>query len=692
MTDTKQDSIYGELRQRRVFRTLAVYVALAWASIEILLTVLDRLGAPAWIGTALIIVFIAGFPLAVLLSWLFDIQDGRIRRVATGRVSVLVGVLSIATIAFAGAVITLYLKPSSDGSSTTVAFNNVRTRPLTALEGYEFYPALSPDGNVVAYAHSSPEQPVPDIYLLEIESGQSTRIVRPDTDDQWPVWSGDGTRIAYLSAPADTREGGGLSVMTRSVVTGTDSLLMSLEGLGVERIGNLDWSPDGKWLAINASQPDARGAQIYLISTLDGAVTQATPADGGAFDFNGRFSPDSAEIAFIRQSVQGGRRICVYELSTTTVRCVTPDDEEWQVAHIAWLNEHTLIAPLGFVAGARQLVQVDTKTAQLSLVPFGADAEFVTISQRRDRLVYERLFVDHSLWRYPGPSASDRSVAPSRLINSTGDETGPTYSPDGKSLAYMSNQSGTWEIWVAKADGAESRRITNFGFANFPNWSPDSSKLVVSSFIEPGAPQAVRLDRTTNKLYAINPAGGIPQLLVSDDAFDSAAGSYDGTGEAVLYNRSPGQDCPFDVWRYNAASGENALVAPCLMRPEVGSDGRIYLLTPDGDIASLAPDGSDHRIELRYKSDGICSAHNSGWTIWRDNVVYLDCRDLSIRFKNKATGKTELLATIEQPLSLDQIPNSIPQLAVSPDGQWVIYNRLDRAGSDLVMINWGQAL
>ncbi|MEM8981421.1 MAG: hypothetical protein AAGC71_00245 [Pseudomonadota bacterium] len=690
MSVTEKNSIYSELRKRRVFRTLAVYVALAWASIEILLTVFDRLGAPQWIGTSLVIVFIAGFPLAVLLAWLFDIQDGRIRRVATGRVSALIGVLSVATVASAGVAITLYLQPNADGPAAAVVFDDIRRRPLTATDGYEFYPALSPDGNVVAYAHASPTEPVSDIYLLEIASGQSTRIERPDSADQWPVWSGDGTRIAYISGSPPSADSPGEKIMIRSVVTGSDALLTNLRGLGIERIANLDWSADGQWLAINGSPPEERSAQIYLISALDGSTTQATPTNQGHFDFAARFSPDSTRVAFIRQVFQGGRRICVYDVATTEVRCVTPDNEEWQVAHIAWLNERTLLAPLGFVAGARQLVQVDTESAQLKLAPFGADAEYIATSRRGNRLVYEELFVDHSLWRYPGPASVDRDFEPSRLINSTGDEGGPTYSPDGQSIAYMSNQSGAWEIWVARADGSQSRRITNFGFANFPNWAPDSSSLVVSSFIAPGSPQAVRLDNATSKLYAVDKLGGIPRLMVGDEAVNSLAGSYDSTGDSVLYVRSPGSTCPFDVWRHDLTSAAAELVAPCLLRPEVGSDGRIYVLTPDGDVASLAADGSDQRVELRYHSDGICTAHNSGWTIWRDNVVYLDCRDLSIRFKNKATGETELLAMVDQPIPLDQIPNSTPQLAVSPDGQWVIYNRIDRAGSDLVMIEWGE--
>ena len=56
----------------------------------------------------------------------------------------------------------------------------------------------------------------------------------------------------------------------------------------------------------------------------------------------------------------------------------------------------------------------------------------------------------------------------------------PVFSPDGKRILYQSDVSGSFQIWVMKADGSAKTRLThNDGFNNiFPSWSPDGSKIV----------------------------------------------------------------------------------------------------------------------------------------------------------------------------------------------------------------------
>lgn len=56
----------------------------------------------------------------------------------------------------------------------------------------------------------------------------------------------------------------------------------------------------------------------------------------------------------------------------------------------------------------------------------------------------------------------------------------PVYSPDGKYIAFTSDQDGGDNIWVMNADGSNPRQVTNetFRLLNSPAWSPDSQYLV----------------------------------------------------------------------------------------------------------------------------------------------------------------------------------------------------------------------
>jgi len=71
----------AELRRRRVYRTAAVYAAIAWLLLEVLSVVFQNFGAPAWVFKVITTVLLLGFPVACLMAWGFDITPEGIRLV-----------------------------------------------------------------------------------------------------------------------------------------------------------------------------------------------------------------------------------------------------------------------------------------------------------------------------------------------------------------------------------------------------------------------------------------------------------------------------------------------------------------------------------------------------------------------------------------------------------------------------------
>ena len=76
--------ILAELQRRRVFATGAIYIPASWAAAEICLEIFDRFGAPAWAGDVIVVLFLLGFPVALLLSWLFDVTPDGVNRASPG--------------------------------------------------------------------------------------------------------------------------------------------------------------------------------------------------------------------------------------------------------------------------------------------------------------------------------------------------------------------------------------------------------------------------------------------------------------------------------------------------------------------------------------------------------------------------------------------------------------------------------
>jgi len=70
-------SFFEELKRRNVFRVGAAYVVIAWLLIQVADVLLPRLGAPEWFVNALMLVIVLGFPVALVIAWVFEVTpDG----------------------------------------------------------------------------------------------------------------------------------------------------------------------------------------------------------------------------------------------------------------------------------------------------------------------------------------------------------------------------------------------------------------------------------------------------------------------------------------------------------------------------------------------------------------------------------------------------------------------------------------
>ena len=72
---------HAELGRRGVYKTAAVYAAIAWLLLEVLSVLFQNFGAPAWVFKVITTVFLVGFPIACLMAWGFDITPEGVRLV-----------------------------------------------------------------------------------------------------------------------------------------------------------------------------------------------------------------------------------------------------------------------------------------------------------------------------------------------------------------------------------------------------------------------------------------------------------------------------------------------------------------------------------------------------------------------------------------------------------------------------------
>ncbi len=109
----------------------------------------------------------------------------------------------------------------------------------------------------------------------------------------------------------------------------------------------------------------------------------------------------------------------------------------------------------------------------------GGEACCPAISRSGNRLAYERGVFDANIWRLSLSGLGAATGPPARFIASTRGDYAPQYSPDGKRIAFESDRSGVYGIWVSDADGSNAVELISRAGASCgtASWSPDGQRI-----------------------------------------------------------------------------------------------------------------------------------------------------------------------------------------------------------------------
>jgi Tol biopolymer transport system component len=155
------------------------------------------------------------------------------------------------------------------------------------------YPALSPDGTMIAFTRDAAEEHA--LYVVGIDGNNLRRLSSSTVSVAEPAWSPDGSKIAYLRG-YDTTYGGlanitscGGQIYVIDVFSGKETNLTGSAG-GVDPA----WSPDGTRIAFSSSRDG--NFEIYTMTPQGGEVKRLTNTGGGEAD--PAWSPDGTQIAY----------------------------------------------------------------------------------------------------------------------------------------------------------------------------------------------------------------------------------------------------------------------------------------------------------------------------------------------------------------------------------------------------------
>jgi len=473
-----------------------------------------------------------------------------------------------------------------------------RARAVTHLRGREFQPALSPDGSRVAFTYHGELNAPLRIGVVEIQGGGAVRTLPGEAVDMFsPAWAPDGRRLAYLGQRGDK-----LRVYIREE-NGEEREIADLfprTGL-FER--QLDWSPDGRMLAVT-NKPAADDAfRIELIHIQERRRTTLTvpPAlsDG---DFEPRFSPDGAKLAFIRQNARANSEVLVVTLPSSEPVVLTP---RIPLGSVDWTPDSASLVVSATREGTRGLwlLQPVTREARWRLIARTSPEWWqFSISRKTGRLATAAAEPDQNIWRARLSGAGIEGWE--RLVESTAHDYFPVLAPDGKRFTFISERSGDRQLWL-REEGREERQLT-FGPVrpSYNSWTGDGEEIVYSSLNERtlyrlklkegrpvripvaqgpvGSHTAVSPDGawvfTVRRFYIYQTpvAGGAPRLLTDDGGYPLRLSS---DGDWIFYTLHRFSQ---QIWRLRRSTGRaerltDRLQAGCWACWAVNEQGLVYI-------------------------------------------------------------------------------------------------------------------
>ena len=561
----------------------------------------------------------------------------------------------------------------------------LRAVPLTTLAGVERYPSFSPDGKNVAFTWTGPKQDNPDIYVQMIGSGSPLRLTTDPGNDYNPVWSPDGLSIAFLrrQSEADRSE-----LRLVPPLGGSERKLAEVHVRSGTFVSPpyLAWCPDGTCLVVTDSPGEGKPDALFVISSETGDKRQLTnPQPPATGDTNPAVSPDGGWLVFRRMATLFTGELYLLALG----RGLTAADEPRRLTPAALDGEYPTWMPdskeiLFSAKGSLWRLVVSAESAPARLPFVGEDGLMLVVSRPQPRrssgLVYVRSSTDFNIWRLdtsaPGTTASSPPVV---SISSTRADDMPQFSPDGRRVAFTSDRSGGFEIWVADPDGSNAVQLTSMGAraSGYPHWSPDGERIVFHSNLE-----------GQWEVYAIPSAGGKPRNLSSDPASDFFP-SFSRDGRWIYLNSNRTGD--FHIWKIPASGGDAVQVAESIgYAPQEAPDGAsIYYVETMEKPSPLWRLPASGGVPVKVL-EGVVLAN---FVVLERGIYYFDwpSGERGVHYVDLPSGETRLQyfdfttresTTVARDLGAVDLP-----LTASPDGRTILYSRMDSSVDDLMLVD-----
>lgn len=567
------------------------------------------------------------------------------------------------------------------GDLYKTSVNGGAAQRLTSHVGYEMFPRFSPDGKTIAFTGQYDGNT--EVFTMPSSGGEPLRLTytatnsRDDIGDRMGpnnmvmAWTPDGKSIVYRNRIGDGFTGhlklvnneGGLS-----------------ETIPLPEGGFCSYSPDGKKLAYNRVMREFRTWKYYKGGMADD-IWIYDPATKSVENITNNDAQDimpmwiGDDIFFISDRDRT-MNIFVYNTKTKQTAKVT-DFTEYDVKFPSHHGNTIVFENGGYIykldAANKQPVKVNVSLSSdniyarseiksgekyLNAASLSPDGERLVVTARGEvfNLPVDK-GVTKNITRSPG--AHDRSAE---------------WSPDGKSIAYISDKTGETELYMQDAAGSEPMQLTknNDTYIRDFSWSPDSKSIVYT-------------DRK-NRINLLDVAAKQKTVLLTDPVGEPRGVAFSPDSKWLTYSRMDSNDFNV-VYVFNIAQKKEFPITDKWYEsysPAFSKDGKYLIFASARDFNPMY--GSKEWNHIYPHTNGIYMALLSKTTpspfLQKDAEVKVESNaSKTDNTKKTEAGKKDSTTIVK--IDFDGIADRIIKLPLVPsnyggfysDGAKVYYNK-----------------
>ena len=412
-----------------------------------------------------------------------------IRKLATVLLGMALGAMGTGTAAAAPPLLLQHPTLSRDaiafefaGEIWTVARDGGVARRLVAGQGRNGQPVFSPDGSLIAFTGTYDQNA--DVYVVPVAGGQPTRLTYHPGPDEAVGWTPDGKAILFRSGRKTYRDlrqlftvplAGGFP--TEVPLPSGHQAAYSPDGSHLAYVPYFQWQPAWKRYRGGQTTP------IWIADLADSSVTKVPRA--GSNDKNPMWVGDT--VYFLSDRA-GPVTLFAYDTRGAAVRQLIPNESGFDIQSASAGPGAIVYDQLGalrlydLASGQTRRVEVTLAADLPQLRPRfekveGKQILHAALSPSGKRVLFE---AHGEILAVPAEKGDVRNLTRSPAVA----DRDPSWSPDGKWIAWFSDESGEYALHVRAPDGLGPVRKVDLGqppsFFYSPRWSPDSKKIAYS--------------------------------------------------------------------------------------------------------------------------------------------------------------------------------------------------------------------